>query len=384
MSFISNRGATIPHSVIREMFALQTGMTDVISFALGEPDFDSPKHVTDAIIASLNRGETHYTPNCGIHALRTAVSEYYSQKHLAYAPEEIVIGVGAISVLNLACMAVLDIGDEVIIPDPGWPNYISVIQLAGAVPVPVGLFEKNNFTYNIEDLRNAISDKTKVILLNFPSNPTGGVASAENIKQIAELAIEKDLYVITDEIYQSLLWIEEPYSSIASIPGMKERTIIVDGFSKKYAMTGLRLAWAAAPEHVISTMVKLLENVFSCVNEGVQWGGVAALTGSQECVDLMKSKYIQRRRTMIDRLNAIERISCVEPKGAFYAFPNITRTGLSSQDFAMRLLKEKHVVVVPGTGFGANGEGFIRLSYATGEDTILRGLERIEDFIKSL
>ncbi len=384
MSFVSEKSKKTPRSVIREMFAMQTGLTDVVSFALGEPDFTSPKHIIDATVASFQRGETHYTPNAGIPALREAVARSYQERGLDYKPEEILIGSGAISVLCLACTAILDIGDEVLLPDPGWANYSGLIMQVGAVPVPVRVKEENGFMYDLEDLRAAITPKTKMILINSPSNPTGGVASAENLRQIADLVKEKDLYVLTDEIYHELLWSDEPYTSIASFPGMKERTLIVDGFSKKYAMTGFRLGYGAGPEEVIATMTKLLENVLSSVNEGIQWGGVAALTGDQSPVEEMKEQYRRRRQIIVEGLNAIDRISCLAPMGAFYAFPNISKTGLSSRDFAIRLLKEKHTVVVPGTGFGEGGEGFVRISYATSEENIREGLKRIAEFVASL
>lgn len=384
MSFVSEKSKKTPRSVIREMFAMQTGLEDVVSFALGEPDFTSPKHIIDATVASFQRGETHYTPNAGIPALREAVAQSYQERGLDYKPEEILIGSGAISVLCLACTAILDIGDEVLLPDPGWANYSGLIMQVGAVPVPVRVKEENGFMYDVEDLRAAITPKTKMILINSPSNPTGGVASAENLRQIADLVKEKDLYVLTDEIYHELLWSDEPYTSIASFPGMKERTLVVDGFSKKYAMTGFRLGYGAGPEEVIATMTKLLENVLSSVNEGIQWGGVAALTGDQSPVEEMKEQYRRRRQIIVEGLNAIDRISCLAPMGAFYAFPNISQTGLSSRDFAIRLLKEKHTVVVPGTGFGEGGEGFVRISYATSEENIREGLKRIAEFVASL
>lgn len=384
MSFVSEKSKKTPRSVIREMFAMQTGLEDVVSFALGEPDFTSPKHIIDATVASFQRGETHYTPNAGIPALREAVARSYQERGLDYKPEEILIGSGAISVLCLACTAILDIGDEVLLPDPGWANYSGLIMQVGAVPVPVRVKEENGFMYDVEDLRAAITPKTKMILINSPSNPTGGVASAENLRQIADLVKEKDLYVLTDEIYHELLWSDEPYTSIASFPGMKERTLVVDGFSKKYAMTGFRLGYGAGPEEVIATMTKLLENVLSSVNEGIQWGGVAALTGDQSPVEEMKEQYRRRRQIIVEGLNAIDRISCLAPMGAFYAFPNISQTGLSSRDFAIRLLKEKHTVVVPGTGFGEGGEGFVRISYATSEENIREGLKRIAEFVASL
>lgn len=384
MSFISNKSQKTPHSVIREMFAMQAGLDNVISFALGEPDFTAPQHVIDATVASLQRGETHYTPNAGIPALRQAVSDLYKRRGLECKPSEILIGAGAISMLNLACTAMLDIGDEVLVPDPGWANYVGLMMQVGAVPVPVRLKEENGFMYDVADLRAALTPKTKVILLNSPSNPTGGVASAENLRQLADFAKENDLYILTDEIYRELLWDDEPYTSIASFPGMKERTVIVDGFSKTYAMTGMRLAWAAAPEEVIVVMTKLLENVLSSVNEGVQWGGVAALNGSQECVEEMKRQYRRRREIIVGGLNDMKGVSCLMPKGAFYAFPNISHLGIPSREFAMRLLKEKHVVVVPGTGFGEGGEGFVRLAYATSEDNIREGLKRIREFVETL
>ena len=384
MSFISNKSQKTPHSVIREMFALQTGLDNVISFALGEPDFTAPQHVIDATVASLQRGETHYTPNAGIPALRQAVSDLYKRRGLDYKPSEVLIGAGAISMLNIACTAMLDIGDEVLVPDPGWANYVGLMMQVGAVPVPIHLKEENGFMYDVADLQAALTPKTKMILLNSPSNPTGGVASADNLRQIADFAKANDLYILTDEIYRELLWDDEPYTSIASFPGMKERTVVVDGFSKTYAMTGMRLAWAVAPEEVIVVMTKLLENVLSSVNEGVQWGGVAALNGSQECVEEMKRQYRRRREIIVGGLNDMKGVSCLMPKGAFYAFPNISKLGIPSREFAMRLLKEKHVVVVPGTGFGEGGEGFVRLAYATSEDNIREGLKRIREFVETL
>ena len=384
MSFISEKSKKIPGSMIREMFAMQAGLDNVISFALGEPDFTAPQHVIDATVASLQRGETHYTPNAGIPALRQAVSDLYKRRGLDYTSKEVLIGAGAISLLNLACTAMLDIGDEVLVPDPGWANYVGLMMQVGAVPVPVRMKEENGFVYDVADLKAALTPKTKMILLNSPSNPTGGVASEENLRQVAEFAKENDLYILADEIYRELLWDDEPYASIAGFLGMKERTVVVDGFSKTYAMTGMRLAWAVAPEEVIVVMTKLLENVLSSVNEGVQWGGVAALNGSQECVEEMKRQYRRRREIIVNGLNDMKGVSCLMPKGAFYAFPNISKLGLSSREFAMRLLKEKHVVVVPGTGFGEGGEGFVRLAYATSEENIREGLRRMKEFVESL
>ena len=384
MSFVSERSKATPQSMIREIFAMQEGIDDVISFALGEPDFITPQHIIDAAVKSFQRGETHYTPNAGIAPLREAVAEDYRKRGLSYAPDEIVIGAGAISILSLACATILDIGDEVLLPDPGWVNYVGTVAQAGAVPVLVKTRESNHFMFDIDDLRAAVTSKTKMILLNFPANPTGAVATEENLRQIADLVCEKKLYVLTDEIYHGLLWDGKIYTSIASFPGMKERTLIVDGFSKKYAMTGFRLGYGAGPQEVISAMIKQLEYVLSSVNEGIQWGGVAALTGSQDCVDAMNELYRRRRKIVVDGLNSIDAVSCLKPAGTFFAFANISKTGLSSRDFAIRLLQKEHVAVVPGTGFGEGGEGYIRLSYAIDEEKIKKGLLRIERFVKEL
>jgi len=384
MSFVSEKSKATPHNVAREMFDMQAGLKDVISFALGEPDFASPKHIVDAVIDSLKRGETHYTPNAGIPVLREAVAKSYQDRGLDYSPSEIIIGAGAISLLLLGCNAILDIGDEMILPDPGWSNYRGLPLMVGGVAVPVKIHEQNSFMFDVDDLRAAITPKTKLILINSPSNPTGGVASKENLEQIANLAKEKNLYVLTDEIYRELIWTDEPYVSIASFPGMKERTLIVDGFSKTYAMTGLRVGYAAGPGELIAAMTKLLEHVLSSVNAGMQWAGVAALTGSRDVVEDMRTAYQRRKKLIIEGLNAIDKISCSNPSGAFYAFPNITKTGLTSRDFAIRLLNETHTVVVPGTAFGEAGEGFIRLSFATSEANIEEGLRRISAFVKNL
>jgi len=384
MSFVSEKSKATPHNVAREMFDMQAGLKDVISFALGEPDFASPKHIVDAVIDSLKRGETHYTPNAGIPVLREAVAKSYQDRGLDYSPSEIIIGAGAISLLLLGCNAILDIGDEMILPDPGWSNYRGLPLMVGGVAVPVKIHEQNSFMFDVDDLRAAITQKTKLILINSPSNPTGGVASKENLEQIANLAKEKNLYVLTDEIYRELIWTDEPYVSIASFPGMKERTLIVDGFSKTYAMTGLRVGYAAGPGELIAAMTKLLEHVLSSVNAGMQWAGVAALTGSRDVVEDMRTAYQRRKKLIIEGLNAIDKISCSNPSGAFYAFPNITKTGLTSRDFAIRLLNETHTVVVPGTAFGEAGEGFIRLSFATSEANIEEGLRRISAFVKNL
>ncbi len=273
-----------------------------------------------------------------------------------------------------------------IVQDPCFVNYYGMISAEGAVPVPVQSKEENEFMLDPEDVKAAITPKTKAILINCPTNPTGAVATKENLEALAKIAIENDLYVISDEMYRKLIYTEDEFVSIAELPGMKERTIVIDGFSKAYAMTGWRVGYTAAPVQITSNMIKMQENVVSCVFEPAQMAALDAITGDQGVVDEMVEKYRARRDMMVKGLNEMMggKITALEPKGAFYIFPNITGTGLSSEEFCNRLLEEKHVVTVPGTGFGPKGEGFIRISYATSEENIAEGLKRIQEFVESL
>ena len=384
MAFLSEKSKATPSSVIREFVGMSYKYGDVLSFGFGQPDFVTPKHILDAAQVSIERGETFYAPNTGILPLREAISDCYAKRGLAYSPDDILVGAGAISVLLLGATSVLDIGDEMIISDPCYASYDSLAIQLGAVPVRVRVREENGFMFDPEDVRAAITDKTKVILLNSPSNPTGGVASHENLKALAELCIEKDIYVITDEIYRELLWTNEPYTSIAQFPGMRERTLIIDGFSKTYAMTGLRLGYAAGPRDVIVKMTQLLENVLSSVFTAVQWAGVAALTESQQCVQDMLALYRHRRKLLLDGINSIDGISCKDPAGAFYLFANIQSTGLDSRTFASKLLEQEKMLVIPGVGFGPGGEGFVRFCYATNDENIQDGVQRLSRFMASL
>lgn len=384
MSFLSEKSKGTPRSVIREFVGLSYQYDKVLSFGFGQPDFTTPRHILDAAQESIQRGETFYAPNTGILPLREAISDCYKKRGLSYSPDEILIGSGAISVLLLAATAILDIGDEMIISDPCYASYDSLAIQLGAVPVRVRVTEENGFMFDPEAVRAAITDKTKVLLLNSPSNPTGGVATRENLEALAKLCVEKDIYVITDEIYRELLWTDEPYTSITEFPGMRERTMIIDGFSKTYAMTGLRLGYATGPKDVIVKMTQLLENVLSSVFTAVQWAGVAALTGSQDCVKEMMDLYRHRRRLLLDGINSIDGISCKDPKGAFYLFANIQSTGLDSRTFATKLLEQEKMLVIPGVGFGPGGEGFVRFCYATNDENIRDGVERLSRFMKTL
>ncbi|MDD3864552.1 MAG: pyridoxal phosphate-dependent aminotransferase [Eubacteriales bacterium] len=384
MSFLSEKSKGTPSSVIREFVGLSYKYDQVLSFGFGQPDFVTPRHILDAASASIQRGETFYAPNTGILPLREAISNSYAKRGLSYSPDEILVGSGAISVLLLAATAVLDIGDEMIISDPCYASYDSLAIQLGAVPVRVRVTEENGFMFDPEDVRAAITDKTKVLLLNSPSNPTGGVATRENLEALAKLCIEKDIYVITDEIYRELLWTDEPYVSITEFPGMRERTMIIDGFSKTYAMTGLRLGYAVGPREVIVKMTQLLENVLSSVFTAVQWAGVAALTESQDCVKEMMDLYRHRRKLLLEGINDIDGISCKDPKGAFYLFANIQSTGLDSRTFATKLLEQEKMLVIPGVGFGPGGEGFVRFCYATNDENINEGIQRLRRFMKTL
>lgn len=386
MKPLAKRISSVESSAIRRMVGKSYGLDNVISFAFGEPDFITPEHIIEAGVRALQDGRTFYTPNAGIPELRDAIAASYGPRGMAYSRDNVIVTVGGCEALLLSVLTLLDPGDEVIISNPYWANYNGFVSEMYAKPVLVDVYEKNDFMFDPDDIKKAITPKTKAILMNFPSNPTGGLATRENLEAIAQLAIQHDLYVITDEMYRRLIYTDEEFVSIAEIPGMKERTIIVDGFSKAYAMTGWRIGFAVANEEIIKGMIKMQENAVSSVFEPVQRAALAALTGSQQPVADMLEQYRARRQLMLEGLNTMMhgKITCREPKGAFYMFPNITGTGLSSEEFSNRLLDEKHVVTVPGTGFGSNGEGFIRLSYATSEANIREGLKRIREFIESL
>lgn len=384
MKIISERSETIGFSPIRSMVAKASEMEDVISFALGEPDFDTPYNIVEACMDALKTGETHYAPNKGIYPLRKAIADHYGKRGMDYDPEEeIIVTNGGIEALFIILSACLDPGDQVIISNPYWSNHLEQIKFCGGVPLQVPVYEKNGFQFDPDDLEKAITEKTKMLLLNFPSNPTGGVATEENLRAIAEIAMDKDLLVISDDAYEQLTYGKETFH-IASIPGMKERTFIANTFSKTYAMTGWRVGYACGPAEAVRTMVKLQENVVSCINTPAQYGAVEALNGSQKSVKAMVNQYEDRRKALVRGLNNIKGISCIEPMGAFYAFANISGTGLTSAEFADRLLETERVVVVPGSGFGSAGEGFIRISYATSMENIQEGLRRMKKFVDTL
>ncbi|CAB1249969.1 pyridoxal phosphate-dependent aminotransferase [Clostridium sp. MT-14] len=381
-----SKATEIPRSSIRKMFDIASTMDNVISFAVGEPDFITPRNIIDAAKKALDAGETHYTPNAGILPLRKAVSKKLKEYNgIDYDPEtEIIITTGGMEALMLSMITAFNQGDEIILTDPCWTNYPNQVLICGAVPKFVQVFEEDSFIYNPDKLAKAITPKTKAIIINSPANPTGGVASREVLEDIAKIAIKYDLLVFSDEVYRRFVYDDVKFSSITSIKSMKERTILIDSFSKSYAMTGWRVGFTAGPKEIISNMTKLQENVCACVNSATQFAALEALEGPQDSLNNMIEKYAERRKLIYDGINSIENLSCKKPKGAFYAFINITKTGLTSEEFAMRLLKEARVVVVPGTGFGKHGEGFVRISYATSNQNIEEGIKRINNFVKSL
>ena len=383
---IAPAAAAMRPSGIRKFFDLAAEMPECISLGVGEPDFKTPWAVREAGIESLEHGRTRYTSNAGLKELRAEIARYLDRRMgLKYDPaKEVLVTVGGSEAIDMCIRTLVQPGDEVIIPEPCFVCYEPITTLSGGVPVHVACRQEDEFRLRVDALKAAITPKTKLLIMPFPNNPTGAVMEREDLEAIAEVLRGTNIMVLSDEIYAELNYGLQNHVSIAALPGMAERTVVVNGFSKTYAMTGMRLAWAVAPEEVIVVMTKLLENVLSSVNEGVQWGGVAALNGSQECVEEMKRQYRRRREIIVGGLNDMKGVSCLMPKGAFYAFPNISKLGLSSREFAMRLLKEKHVVVVPGTGFGEGGEGFVRLAYATSEENIREGLRRMKEFVESL
>ena len=386
MKEISNVAKIVQPSPIRKMFNLADGMEDVVSFTVGEPDFNTPAHVVDAAVEALRTGKHHYTPNAGILPLREAISEYYVRSRgLHYSPEtEIIATAGGMEALLLTMLTLLNPGDAFLHSDPCWTNYSRQIEICSARPVFVPVDAAHDFTFAPEALEKAITPETKGFLVNSPANPTGGIAGRKALEQLAEIAVRHDLYVISDEVYSELLYEGNTFTSIAALPGMKERTIIVNSFSKTYAMTGWRVGYALGPQHIISQMVKLQENVAACVNTAAQYGALAALTGSQAPVAEMLETYSQRRAYILDAFSKINGLTCFAPQGAFYAFVDISAAGMDAETFARDLLQKVRVIVVPGEAFGESGKRYVRLSFATSMENIREGTRRIAQYMKTL
>jgi aspartate aminotransferase len=364
--------------------AMKAKGIDVIGFGAGEPDFDTPQFIKDALISSLESGFIYYTPAPGILELREAIAKKLSNENkLNYSPEEVIVTPGAKQALFEAVMALLNPGDEVLLSQPHWVSYIPMINIAGGVGVPLPVKKEDGFKLKSEDLEKKISKKTKLLILNSPNNPTGAVFDKKDLEEIAEVCIEKNIFVISDEIYEHIIY-NSKHLSIGSFDGMKERTITVNGFSKAYSMTGWRLGYAAGPNHIIGLMSNLQAHSVSNATSFVQKAGVAALEGSQKCVREMVKEFKMRRDKIVELLNGISGVDCLTPEGAFYVFPDFSSIEQNSLKLSQHLLKEAQVAVIPGMAFGTSGEGFLRLSYATNLEKIVEGIERIDREVRRM
>lgn len=383
-TYLSQRVAELKPSGIRKFFDIVATMHDVISLGIGEPDFTTPPPILQAGIRSLQNGDTHYTSNAGILELRQVLSQHIERLYgVHYDPlKEIVITVGGSEALYLSATALLNQGDEVIVLTPCFVAYQAEVQLAGGVAVEVPCRLENNFDVDPADIRAAITPRTKAILIGFPNNPTGAVASRESLLEIARIAVEHDLIVMSDEIYDRLVYGQE-HVCFTALPGMRERSLLLGGFSKDYAMTGWRIGYAAGPEHLLSGMLRIHQYTVMCSSTTAQKAAFEAIVSGEPYVAQMVAEYDRRRKLIVNGLNTIG-LKTFEPKGAFYAFPYVGGTGLDEETFANRLLQEERVAVVPGTAFGKGGEGFVRCSYATAYDKLEEALDRIDRFVKRL
>jgi len=380
---ISARARSVPASKIRRMFNLAEPMADVVSLAIGQPDFPTPAHIVAAAKAAMDRGHTRYTHGLGIPELRAAIAEKVRGRNgLTVDADCVAVTVGAMEGLILTLLATLDAGDEVLIPNPGYTNFMGQVLMVGATPISYPVVPPD-FHIDIAALRGSITERTRVIILCTPANPTGAVLSLDNLQEVAAVAREHDLLVLSDETYEALVY-DGHHVSIGGLPGMLDSTVSVFSFSKAYAMTGWRIGYVVAPHDLIQTMSVLQENVVSCASSVSQYAALAALEGPQTCVQEMLDIYNQRRHYMVDALNQMDGVQCPMPSGAFYAFPDISQLSASSDALADRLLRQAHVATVPGTAFNTRGEGFLRLSYATSMDTLQEAMERLHAGIQPI
>lgn len=384
-NFLNDKIKQVKPSGIRKFFDIAVEMDNVISLSIGEPDFQTPWHIRQAGIKSLEKGKTWYTPNKGFIELRKEICYYYKRRfNLSYnAEEEVLVTVGGSEAIDLVLRTLVNRGDEVLIPEPAFVCYKPLTYMSGGKPVIIETKAENNFRLTKEELENAITDKTKILVLPFPNNPTGAVMERADLEAIAEVIIKNDLIVVSDEIYGELTYGNKNHVSIAEIDGMKERTVVISGFSKAYAMTGWRLGYALGPKEIVGQITKLHQYGIMSSPTTAQYAAIEALRNGDHDVKEMRSDYDIRRRLIVGKLNEIG-LTCFEPLGAFYAFPCIRSTGLSSEEFATRLVKEKRIAVVPGTAFGESGEGFVRISYAQSLKNIKKALKRIEEFVEEL
>ena len=380
----SRLGTETAFETLAKAKKLEAQGKNIVHLEIGEPDFDSPSYVIDAAKEALDQGFTHYGPSAGQPELRNAIAIHQGEFNgYSISPENVIVTPGGKPVMFFSLLALIEEGDEVIYPNPGFPIYESMINYSGGTPIPMKLEETKDFNANIDDLRKLITDKTKMMIINSPNNPCGSVTTKDDLKQIAEIAIENNLIVLSDEIYKDMYYEGEHYS-ITKFNGMKERTIILDGFSKSYAMTGWRLGYGIFPDFLVEDITKLMTNSVSCTSVFSQMAAIAALEGSREFTINMMEKFKIRRDIIVNGLNSIEGVTCRTPLGAFYAFPNISGTGLSSSDFADIALNEYGVALLSGTAFGEYGDNYIRISFANSEENLLKAIDRLNDMIKKL
>lgn len=381
---LSKMVETIKPSGIRKFFDIVSEMKDAISLGVGEPDFDTPWHIRDEGIYALSKGKTFYTSNAGLKELREEICNYLKRtQKIQYNPlKEVIVTVGGSEAIDIGLRAIVNAGDEVIIPQPAYVSYEPCTILAGAKPVIINLKAENEFRLTAEELENAITDKTKVLILPFPNNPTGAIMEREDLEKIAKVIKKHDIYVMSDEIYSELTYKGE-HVSIASIEGMQERTILINGFSKAYAMTGWRLGYACGPESIIKQMTKIHQFAIMCAPTTSQYAAVEALRKGDEDVKMMRQAYNQRRRFLLNAFKEMN-LKCFEPFGAFYVFPCIKEFGMTSEEFATRFLEEERVAAVPGNAFGESGEGYLRISYAYSLDNLKIAMERFKRFVDKL
>lgn len=386
--FINKRAASIKPSGIRRFFDIVNEKKGVISLGVGEPDFHTPYIGRDYAARSINKGLTQYTPNGGFLKLRQLISEYYKVRYgLVYDPEhEILVTVGASEAIDLALRATVETGDEVLIPEPSYVSYAPCVTMTGGVPVGVECFASDGFKLTAEALKKNITDRTKILILPYPNNPTGGIMEKEDLEKIAEVCIEKDILVISDEIYSELTYTEKGHVSVASIEGMRERSVVINGFSKAFAMTGWRLGYMLCPAELLMPMYKIHQYSIMCAPTASQYAAMAILEQGLEenflSVEEMRAQYDMRRRYLVENFNAMG-LTCFEPKGAFYVFPSVKTTGMDGEKFAETLLEEKAVAVIPGNAFGKGGENFVRISYAYSMQTLVKAVRLIGEFVKN-
>jgi len=384
LGFESRQVASLPSSEIRKIFNAANAMTDVVHLEIGDPDFNTPEHIVEAAYRAALAGATHYTATAGTPEVKEAVATKFLRDNgiVCDPAAEVIVSVGAIGAVFAAVMAVTNPGDEIIVTDPNWPNYVSHIMLPGGRLVPLPLREENGFRASLDDIRAVTTDRTKALIINSPNNPTGSVLSAEELLEIGEFCVAKNILVISDEVYEKIIYGKKHFS-LGSVPEFRESVVTVNSLSKTYAMTGWRLGFACGPKSVIGNMVKVQEAATSCVSAVVQKAAVAALNGPQEPVDRMVTAYARRRKFFVDGLNKVPGFSCLKPDGAFYAYPNIKAFGMPSFELAMALLKEAGVATVHGSGLGQFGEGYLRMSFATSDANLHEALRRIEGFARS-